>query len=166
MHLSRCQVPRPEGWDIPPRHPLHHDEPLPQLAPLPIPPVAVQPAIINYEDLLRLFRQPVYKVHHTWKAPMATIAEALLSKTISEQEVIATLHIAALHLFPGLLSLHINKRKGDNLLSPINWLRGVIASPDYAAEIIRCTRPPSSDGQTTFHLSGPNRVLKLSVPAQ
>ena len=78
MHLSRCQVPRPEGWDIPPRHPLHHDEPLPQLAPLSIPPVAVQPEIINYEDLLYLFRQPVYKVHHTWKAPMATIVEALL----------------------------------------------------------------------------------------
>ena len=34
---------------------------------------------------------------------MATIVEALLSKTISEQEDIATLHIAALHLFPGLL---------------------------------------------------------------
>ena len=137
MHLSRCQVPRPEGWVIPPRHPLHHDEPLPQLAPLLIRPVAVQPEIINYEDLLCLFRQPVYKVHHTWKAPMATIVEALLSKTISEQEDIATLHIAALHLFPGLLSLHINRRKGDNLLSPINWLRSVIASPDYAAEIIR-----------------------------
>ena len=68
---------------------------------------------------------------------MATIVEALLSNTISELEDIATLHIAALHLFPGLLSLHINKRKCDNLPSPFNWLRSVIASPDYAAEIIR-----------------------------
>ena len=68
---------------------------------------------------------------------MATIVEALLSKTISELEEIATLHITALHLFPGLLSLHINKKKGDNLLSPINWLRSVITSPDYAVEIIR-----------------------------
>ena len=32
---------------------------------------------------------------------MATIVEALLSNTISELEDIATLHIAALHLFPG-----------------------------------------------------------------
>ena len=32
MHLSRYQVPRPDGWNIPPHHPLHHDEPLPQLA--------------------------------------------------------------------------------------------------------------------------------------
>ena len=68
---------------------------------------------------------------------MATIVEAHLSKTISKLEDIATLHIAVFHLFPGLLSLHINKRKGDNLLSPINWLRIVIASSDYSAEIIR-----------------------------
>ena len=68
---------------------------------------------------------------------MTTIVEALLSKTISEQEDIATLHIAVLHLFPRLLSLHINERKADNLLSPNNWLRSVIACPDYAAEIIR-----------------------------
>ena len=68
---------------------------------------------------------------------MATIVEALLNKTITELADIATLYIAALHLFPELLSLHINKRKGDNFLSLINWLRSVIASPDYAAEIIR-----------------------------
>ena len=72
----------------------------------------VQPAMINYEDLLCIFRQPVYKGHHTLKVPMAIIVEALLDKTISELEDIATLHIAALHVFPGLISLHINKRKG------------------------------------------------------
>ena len=67
MHLSRCQVPRPEGRGIPPRHPLHHDEPLPQVALLPIPSVTVQPAIINHKNLSCLFRQPVYKFYHTWK---------------------------------------------------------------------------------------------------
>ena len=68
---------------------------------------------------------------------MATIVEDILHKAVSEDEDIATLNIAGLHIFPGLLALHINKRKGDNLLSPINWLRSVLSSPDYAAEIIR-----------------------------
>ena len=67
--------------------------------------------MINYEDLLCIFRQPVYKGHHTLKVPMAIIVEALLDKTISELEDIATLHIAALHVFPGLISLNINKKE-------------------------------------------------------
>ena len=68
---------------------------------------------------------------------MATIVEAVLNKTISELENIsATLQIAVLQFFSGLLSLHINKRKGDSLLLPMNWLRSIIVSPDYATKII------------------------------
>ena len=47
------------------------------------------------------------------KVPMAIIVEALLDKTISELEDIATLHIAALHVFPGLISLNINKKERE-----------------------------------------------------
>ena len=46
---------------------------------------------------------------------MATIVEDILQKAISEDEDTATMNIAGLHIFPGLLALHVNKRKGDNL---------------------------------------------------
>ena len=66
---------------------------------------------MNYADLLGQFCQPVYKNHHTWKGPIATIVEDILHKTISEEEDTATLNIAGLHIFPGLLTLHVNRRK-------------------------------------------------------
>ena len=139
-HLVACPIPRPDDWDLPPRHPIaHHDDNPPALAPPHFAPVAVDPPL-SYSDLLSQFRQPVYKTHHTWRAPMATIVEDILHKAISEDEDTATLNIAGLHILPGLLALHVNKRKCDNLLSPISWLRSIIASPDYATEIIRFAR--------------------------
>ena len=46
---------------------------------------------------------------------MATIVEDILHEAISEDEDTATMNIAGLHIFPGLLALHVNKREGDSL---------------------------------------------------
>ena len=64
-HLAACTIPRPEGWNIPPRRPIaHHDDNPPALAPPLFAPAAVDPPL-SYSDLLSQFRQPVYKTHHT-----------------------------------------------------------------------------------------------------
>ena len=134
LHSTTCRVAR---LDDPIRYPPALDDPV---ALPPAVPAAVQLDLASYEELLCRFRQGVFKVHYSWKAPSAAIVEDLLLKTLSETEDTADLNIAALHLFPGLLSFHINKKRGENLLSPIQWLRAILASPDYAVEIIRFAR--------------------------
>ena len=58
---------------------------------------------------------------------MATIVEGILQKAISEDEDTATLNIAGLHIFPGLLALHDVFDDGGHgrlpsVVSLVHWL--------------------------------------------
>lgn len=144
QHVNLCTAVRPAGWIFPPLHPSFPVAPAAAAIIMdeimPAAPDLLDEDCTDFEDLLARYRMPVYTVHYTWKEPSRRIVEDLLSKSISLSEIVANRNIAALNLFPGLLMLHNHRKKGDGLLSPINWLRTVLAQPDFSVEIIRFAR--------------------------
>ena len=139
QHASTCSHPRPDTWLFPP----HSAET--NAAEDNTPPASPDddvdiPDSRDYEDLMARFRTPAHIIHHTWKDPCRTIVEDLLEKAVSTYEDTASRNIAALNLLPGLLSVHSSRKKGDGLLSPINWLRTILAQPDFSIEIVRFAR--------------------------
>ena len=85
--------------------------------------------------LLADFRVGLFLLNSSWIEPLRVILTTLVEESISPDVSVSARNICAYQLLPGMIS-HLKGRKGG-LLNPLNWMRSVLATPDYARDIIR-----------------------------
>ena len=92
------------------------------------------PAVLG--SLLADFRVGLFLLNNSWIEPLKFLLTTLREEAVSLDADVSARNICADQLLPGLLA-HMKGRKGD-ALSSVNWMRSVLAIPDYARDIIRC----------------------------
>jgi hypothetical protein len=80
------------------------------------------------------FRLGLYYWHPSWKPLLIRIMIQLLKNAIVEDESTNARAIAALQLLPGMMELC---RRRKDKLTPINFLRAILASPNVSVYIIK-----------------------------
>ena len=99
-----------------------------------MPVIDTDPAVFG--SLLADFRVGLFLLNNSWIEPLKDLLTTLLVEAVSLDADVSARNICAYQILPGLLA-HMKGRKGG-ALSPVNWMRSVLATPDYARDIIRC----------------------------
>ena len=87
-------------------------------------------------DVVAILREGCFSFHKAWIPHVRQITLDLMTKAVSPDEDTATRNIAAMQLLAGVIARHYNQRGRGRLLSPIDFLRSIIASPDFARAIL------------------------------